>query len=144
MLSPLLTTGVIKGDNAPTYWVRPLRFGVFVIVATLTRQCQIIQRSLSTLTLGNDMLNGKWLVREAQLAVAIFTSAPRLTDNDAFLLGGNTFARQRPAPVSPGPPLGRAAKSGAGGPSQPGTQDAAHLAHQAGLSGVSTPHAHQA
>jgi len=65
MLSPLLTTGMVKGNNSPTDWVHPLRFGVFVVVATLTRQSQIIQRSLSTLALGNDVLNGKWLVREA-------------------------------------------------------------------------------
>jgi len=126
MLSPLLTTGMVKGNNSTTDWVHPLRFGIFVVVAALTRQCQIVQRSLSTLTLGNDMLDGKWLVGEAQLAMAIFTAAPRSTDNDALLLGGNTFARQQPAPVSPGLPLKRAVKSGADGPTQPGIQDAAH------------------
>ena len=59
MLNPLLTTGMVEWDNLNTHWIHPLRFGVFVVVATLTGQRQIVQRALSTLTLGKDMLNGK-------------------------------------------------------------------------------------
>jgi len=133
MLSPFLIAGVVKWNCFAANRIQPSSFGVFVVITTLARQGQIIQRSLSTLTFGNDMFNGKRLIREPQLIATVFTAFPCSTDNDLFLLSRNTFLRQRPVPVSPTLSSMLSVTFGAGEPVRSSIQDVAHSALQIGL-----------
>jgi hypothetical protein len=71
--------------DVATYRIASFGLGVLVVVASLTGQGQVVQLSLSALTLRNDVFDRKRLHGKARLAAAILTAAVGTLYNSLFL-----------------------------------------------------------
>lgn len=101
MIAPMLSSRVIQRNNLTRYRVARLHLGVFVIVASLTRQCEIFERGFTALAARNDMFNSERLDPKAGLTATILTTALRPLCNCSSLLGSDTLISHRQARESP-------------------------------------------
>lgn len=95
MIGPGFSPRIIQRRCFTRYRINTANFGVLVVVATLTRQCQIIERVLPIQAFGDDMFNGKGLIGKTQLALAIFATAARPLNHRLLLLCGDWPISQR-------------------------------------------------
>jgi hypothetical protein len=95
MLLPSVLPWMIKQHPSPTDGISGINFGVFVIIAALAGECQILQGCGTAFRPWHDMFDRKCLCREPGLTPAIFTMPLRTGNNGLPLLSGNPFFRHR-------------------------------------------------
>jgi hypothetical protein len=88
---------MIKRHNCPINGISFFPFGIFMVIATLTSQCQIIERIGSTVMDGHNMLNRKGLCGKINLAQTIFATPLGSFNDAAPLLGSNAWSRHKQA-----------------------------------------------
>lgn len=77
VLCPVVHARAVERRWLPTDWVGCFNFIIFVVVAPLASQRQILDRGGAALGAGDDMLNGEGLSGKPLLTVAVLTAAVR-------------------------------------------------------------------
>lgn len=83
MLTPVLLAGMIQPNHPLIDQIVPFCFVVFVIIAALTGQRQIVWCGFTAFAAGDDMLNRERLRGKLRLAAAVLAAPMRSFINDA-------------------------------------------------------------
>jgi len=119
MVVPALLSWMIERNAIVRDGVARLCLCVFVVVASLAREREIIERGLSARMTRNDVFGGESLSRETRLAFAVFATTARAFKYGLPLFGSNALFSHRQAPEFPGFPSARSTTFRASAPALP-------------------------